>query len=116
MNLSDTESERRRFKRINLDTSVRYKFKHSNEFGSNLTRDISEGGLRLTVDKFVPINTDFIIELGLDKFSNLISAVGKVVWAKKLAHSENYQLGLEFQEMHDGYRKTITDYVKSRRI
>lgn len=105
-------SERRRFRRTALDSSVRYKFRYGNEFGSTLTRDISAGGLRINVDKFIPINTDFVVEFGLDRFSNLISAVAKVVWAKRLGFSDNYQLGLEFQEINESCRKSICDYVK----
>ncbi|MDP2938890.1 MAG: PilZ domain-containing protein [Candidatus Omnitrophota bacterium] len=116
MSIINSDTERRKFRRASLDTPLRYKFKQANEFGSTITRDISEGGLKLNLEKFVPINTDFVLELGLDKLSNIINAVGKVVWVTKIPHSERYQLGLEFQEINEQHKRDISSYIKSHRF
>ncbi len=116
MSFISTDSERRKFKRTELDVPVRYKFKNSKEFGSTLSRDISEGGVRLSVDKFVPVNTDVVLELGLGKLSNMINAVAKVAWTNFIPFSDRYQLGLEFYEINCQNQKDISDYVNSRRF
>ncbi len=116
MSFINSESERRRFKRAGLDAAVKYKYKYSNEFGSTLTKDIGEGGVRLIFDKFIPLNTEFILELGLDKFTNMFNALGKVVWIQKFPHSERYQCGMEFQEIDEQQKKDIGGYVNSRRF
>lgn len=116
MSVVNPEVEKRRFKRARLDTALRYRFKQSNEFGSTLTYDISEGGAKFIFDKFVPLNTDFVLEFALGNFSGMVNAVGKVVWAKRVPYSERYQLGVEFREIQQQHKKDISDYVKSRRF
>ncbi len=112
----NSESERRRFKRVGLGVPVKYKYKYSNEFGSTLTQNISAGGARLIFDKFIPVNTEFMLELGLDKFTSMLSALGKVVWVQKAPHCERYLCGLEFEEIDEQQKKDIFGYVNSRRF
>ena len=112
MKLEQGNREKRDFKRKNIYASVRYQLKSSQEFGSVLTQDISEGGMRLNFDKFMPYNTDFILQMNLPTIPKVISAVGRVVWAHRLPHSDRYQLGLKFQEIEDKQRLEISDYLK----
>lgn len=116
MSMINTDTEKRKFKRVGLDTPIRYKFKNDNEFGSTLTRDVSEGGIRVLLDKFVPLNTSIELEFSPSRLSEVVHTVGKVVWARLMPYSERYQLGLEFQEISEHQKRDICDYVKSRRF
>ena len=62
-----------------------------------LVQDISEGGIRLKINKFVPLGTEMFlqIQLGTEKF---VYCYGKVMWAKQLPHTERYEIGMEFME------------------
>lgn len=94
MNLQNP-SERRQFKRVRFAEPVQLQFKNPNKFGACLSCDLSEGGIRVNLEDFVPPETDFIlhIPLGTEK---VVDCLGKVAWIDKLPYSERYQAGLEF--------------------
>ena len=111
MYLVDKNKEKRSFKRKSVSASVSYQLKSSSEFGSTLTCDISEDGLRLNFNRFIPNNTDFVLQMNLPAAPKVINAVGRVVWAQRIAHSDRYQLGLKFQEIQDKQRTDISGYL-----
>jgi Tfp pilus assembly protein PilZ len=111
MYLVDKNKDKRSSMRKMVSASVRYEMKSTREFGSALACDISEGGLRLNFNKFIPSNTDFLLQLNLPSAAKIINAVGKVMWAQRIPHSERYQLGISFKEMHDKQRTEISDYL-----
>lgn len=111
MYLTEKNKEKRIFKRKSVAASVRYQLKSSREFGSTLSCDISEDGLRLNFDRFIPNNTDFLLQMNLPSATKVINAVAKVVWAQRVPHSDRYQLGLKFQEIQDKQRMDISGYL-----
>ncbi|MBM3248830.1 MAG: PilZ domain-containing protein [Candidatus Omnitrophica bacterium] len=111
MYLEDKNKDKRVSRRKVVSASVRYEMKSTREFGSALACDISEGGLRLNFNKFIPSNTDFLLQLNLPSAAKVINAVGKVMWAQRIPHSERYQLGISFKEMHEKQRTEISDYL-----
>lgn len=111
MYLEDKNKDKRVSRRKIVSASVRYEMKSTREFGSALACDISEGGLRLNFNKFIPSNTDFLLQLNLPSAAKVINAVGKVMWAQRIPHSERYQLGISFKEMHEKQRTEISDYL-----
>lgn len=107
----DKNKDKRNSERKNVSASVRYQLKSSSEFGSTVACDMSEGGLKLNFNKFVPSNTDFLLELNLPAAPKIINAVGKVMWAQRVPHSDRYQLGISFKEIQDKQRTEISDYL-----
>lgn len=113
MAFSDTDKDKRTNQRKMVYGSVRYQLKASQEFGSTLSCDISEGGLKLNFERFVPNNTEFLLQMSLPKMPKIVSALGKVVWSSRIPHSERYQMGLKFEEIEDKQKTEVTDYLKT---
>jgi c-di-GMP-binding flagellar brake protein YcgR len=108
------DSDQRQFPRVALNAPLRFQVKTTSKFGSTVSRDISEGGIRFLSEDFVPIGTSMVLEVNLGNVPKYINAVADVVWAQKIPHSERYQLGLKFCEIDEPYYQDIREYVRSR--
>ncbi|MBM3252356.1 MAG: PilZ domain-containing protein [Candidatus Omnitrophica bacterium] len=107
------DKEKRTSERKNIYASVRYQLKSSQAFGATSSCDISEGGLRLNFERFVPNNTEFLLQMNLPAMPKIVNALGKVVWANRIPHSDRYQLGLKFIEIEDREKTGVSDYLKN---
>ena len=66
---------------------------------NSLTRDISQRGIGLLVQRFVPKDTNLILELSLSPKTEPIMAVGRVKWIRKVGYGDRYRLGMEFTDI-----------------
>lgn len=107
-------AERRKYKRLNTRIPVHFKVKATNKFGDTLSCDISGGGLRVMLENFIAPNTDFMLEFTITDLFQIITAVGRVVWTKKMPHCERYQLGLEFKEILARNKDTINQFIVNK--
>ncbi|HAV43636.1 TPA: hypothetical protein DCX15_06465 [bacterium] len=80
-----------------------------------LTKDISEGGLRLIVHKFIPVATNMVLNLKLSTLPRILKAVSKVVWIRKLpGGEERYEAGVTFTDISNGDRREIKAFVDAK--
>lgn len=107
------EAEKRKFYRFPLNTPLHYKIRGAAEFGSSVTKDISVGGLRFVVDKYISPSTYLMLEFNL--LSKIINPIGRVKWLQPLPHSNRYQMGLEFIELEPESKNFLSDYINLRR-
>ena len=109
--------EKRKFLRISFKEAVQYTLGDAHEFGGCLAQNIGEGGLRLQLNDFVPMNTKVIVELALGESSkNKVMVLNaRVAWAQRIRYSDQYQVGLEFTQDHSSNesKKEVSQYVKS---
>ncbi|MBF0521572.1 MAG: PilZ domain-containing protein [Candidatus Omnitrophica bacterium] len=104
--------EKRTSPRVRFQDAVQFVLKDPTQFGGSLGCDISEGGMRLTVNKFIPLNSEVTLTVQLGAESS-IECVGRVVRIQQMPFSENFQLGLEFvkDESQAYIRKDIHQYL-----
>ena len=87
---------RRQYPRFQFDKPVSYRPNETESAKGALSRDISLGGIKMTVNEFVPFGS--ILEMGLD-FPDLgkqVTVKGKVVWIRENPYSERFDIGIEF--------------------
>ena len=115
MEATESVQERRSFKRIKLSEPVHFQLKDSHEYGGCLTADISAGGVRINFNDFVPVNTEFVLQLQLAS-QKMIDCVGRVVWVEQMPYSDRYQVGLKFENTGSlvGSQREINDFIKLR--
>ena len=89
--------ERRRHKRLKFSESVQFQHRDPSQYGGCLSKDISEGGIRLNFSDFVPIDTELVLSVNLAK-DKMIDCMGRVVWVERVPFSEQYHVGIEFTE------------------
>ena len=106
--------ERRRYPRFNTHLPVRFQLKESaSKFGHTLSRDISEGGIRLILNEFLRPKTEVFLETIV--LGRVILPKAAVVWSHRIPHSDNYQIGLEFLEMDRIERQKLKEYIDYKR-
>lgn len=88
-------AEKRRYKRISLRQPVQFQSQHSSLGGGSLSCDLSEGGARVDMYDFLPLNTEVTLQVRL-AVEKVIEYVGRVVWIRKFPFADRYQVGLEF--------------------
>lgn len=108
--------ERRKFTRENIHAPVQYEHKAATYFGSTMTRDISEGGIRIVLDNFLPHNTELKFKINLKEMPMVINTLGSIVWSQHLPHSNRYQFGVEFDEIDENYRRNLHEYLRGHRL
>jgi len=110
--------ERRRFVRIPEDSAISYEVQPNTKIEEFLTRNISQGGICFFVHKFIPKDSHLKIKLSLKKISFYFEALVRLVWIKKDAHSERYEIGVEFinipKEATEHLIAYITDIVERK--
>ncbi|MBM3249027.1 MAG: PilZ domain-containing protein [Candidatus Omnitrophica bacterium] len=82
---------------------------------NSLTRDISKGGIGLLVQKFVPKDTNLIMELSLAPKTEPVLAVGKVRWVRKVGYGDRYRLGMQFTDISQSSKNRLAEYLAAER-
>lgn len=98
----------------------RFLFKHAvnyqiGEFSSvdgSLSKDLSCGGICLTVSQFVGVKEPVLIYLQRHDEANIIPLKGTVAWIKMLADSEQYQIGIKFDSSDDAIKREVNRVVE----
>ena len=88
---------RRRFHRFHRAQPVRFQLKDPSRFGGSLSCDLSEGGIRVHLSEFIPLNTELTVSIQLSDES-IMECPCRVAWVEKNRCGERYQVGLEFVE------------------
>ncbi len=87
---------RRQFPRFEFDKPVQYQSKEGADSHGALASDISIGGIKMTINDFVPLGS--VLELGIHiaELDRQVVVKGKVVWIRENTYSERFDIGLEF--------------------
>ena len=112
----ERQRNRRSTVRRSLDKPVQFEHldRGAKAAGGSLGFDISEGGLRLRFNDYVPLGTELLLTISLAKQAT-IECSGVVVWAKKYPYNDAYQAGIQFEvdENIVDSRKKIHQYIES---
>ncbi|MFH1360533.1 MAG: PilZ domain-containing protein [Candidatus Omnitrophota bacterium] len=108
--------EKRRFKRVRYQEPVHYQFKEQGKFGGCLASDLSEGGIKISMNDFVPLHTEIAMRLKLQDVPHVVDLTGRVAWVQQVPYSDRYRAGVEFVNESSNAREGIQSYVRSRRF
>lgn len=105
--------ERRKYVRIPEKLQISYKVIPIEEKSRDyITKDISQGGIRFLVHRFLPNNSRLRIKLTLFKGSVIVEAVVRLVWIKELTYADSYEAGVEFTEIPQKAAELLTEFIK----
>jgi HD-GYP domain-containing protein (c-di-GMP phosphodiesterase class II) len=123
--------EQRKYKRIDLNTSVSYKIIPQKRLISEKIVDskkagpsdldiweqrkinsvnISPSGVLLLTDAYMPVGT--YLDLGLDLSFKKIRCIGKVVWTDKSAGSPCYRVGVNFVNVSSAQKRILSGQLE----
>lgn len=104
-------NEKRKGERFDIRLPIHYVVKGKRHFGNTITKNLSESGVGIVLDEFIPPSTDIFLEVNLA--SKAISALGKIVWVKQLPSSYRYKAGIKFAEIDALEKRDISEYLGS---
>lgn len=104
---------RREFPRINFDASCSYQHPGQSQLDYTITKDLSEGGMGLILDKFIPTGSELVVEFSLRKYAEPIKTKAKLSWITKLPYAQRYRAGLEFKELSQFYKINLLRFLKN---
>lgn len=107
------DDERRKYPRVYA--SLPMQFREIGEFDKlprdTITKDLSEGGIRFTSSKLVPVGNRLVVNVGLEPQIEGLRSVVKIVWARKQHYSDNYELGCQFVNMEEESKSRIARFI-----
>ncbi|MBL8013774.1 MAG: PilZ domain-containing protein [Candidatus Omnitrophica bacterium] len=111
-NLSARTCENRQHPRFLFKQAVKYQIGEYSSTDGSLSKDLSRGGMCLTVSQFVGVKDPVLIYLQQHGEANIIALKGVVAWIKMLADSELYQIGIKFDGSEEVIRREV-NYIIS---
>lgn len=90
-------AEKRSFPRVHRAQPVRFQLKDPRQFGGSLSCDLSEGGIRVHLGDFMPVDTEVTLQIQLGDES-IVECPCRVAWVEKDRFGDRYHAGLEFVE------------------
>ena len=105
--------ERRRYPRLNDRLRINYQLANDVPHTNCITRDISEGGIRLNL--YQKVQTGTVMKLGIDlkDQEEFAWAIGKVVWSRETPTQEYpYEAGIEFYYFGPSFRSRIQNHIQ----
>jgi len=107
--------EKRQFKRAVFREAVQYQAREASDYGGCLAHDVSEGGIRINSNDFIPLDTEVSLSIRLHS-DHVAELAARVVWIQKLPYAERYQVGLEFVHGSSNMesKEDIRNYIQSQ--
>ncbi|MFC2168356.1 PilZ domain-containing protein [Acidobacteriota bacterium] len=111
--------EKRQEKRIGKENRVQITISKNYEIHSHqrifyrLTKDISEHGMKIISDTFVPKGVIFRIRLCLKDPHRIIRINGEVRWTRSLFADERFETGLKFVDESLNDAKILKEYIEN---
>src|SRR3989338_9314605 len=87
-------AEKRRYRRIQLRQPIQFQSTNCALERGALSCDLGEGGVRVDMYEFVPLNAELTLQIHL-ALERVIEYVGRVVWIRKFPFADRYQAGVE---------------------
>ncbi len=101
--------------RVPFNEAVAYGQGEDSLFNGSLAADLSQSGVRIRVQQFVPLNTIVHLKLHLKNPDRAVPVRGQVVWVREVPHSESYDVGIQFLE-EEHRPADIGKYISARRF
>lgn len=79
---------------------------------SSQTIDISKTGVGFVSARFIPINTNMMVEIALTRDGEPVLVKGRVKWVEKSSGSSSYRIGMTFPDISDQAQSRIENYFK----
>jgi uncharacterized protein (TIGR02266 family) len=106
-------ADRRRFERTELVVSIEYST--VDDFFSEFTRDINEGGVFIETERPQPVGTTVDLQFHLPGSEDPVKAVGLVVRSGDGTDGSPIGMAVEFDGLSSDARERIDEIVRSMR-
>lgn len=110
----DSSEDKRKFKRLDARIPLQYKELGGAKIAQGtLTKNLSEGGVRFTSDKFISLACRLVVEMSLPAMQKPVRAISKIAWIKKVPSDDGYEVGNQFLDMTKEDRAVISGFINN---
>lgn len=111
-------SEKRKDKRIHVSLPIDYSPLEIPEkrCGNAAGKNLSQGGLKIILDKFYPHKTKFLLKVNLESMHRVIESIAETVWSFNESYSNRYFAGLQFTDMNKENKEILKQYLTMQEI
>lgn len=103
--------DKRSKQRLYEQAKISYMVVGSSKRETNIALDISSGGIRVYLNKFVPKESKIRIFVMLASAEFAFDALGTIKWISPSAGAYRYMAGIEFEDVDPATIKRIQDYI-----
>jgi c-di-GMP-binding flagellar brake protein YcgR len=110
--------ERRQYKRIAVRKKVRLKLPDIEDkpcgksFCYSLCEDISQGGIKIPSEYFLPVKQTINMEVFLENSFGIICTRGEVRWIASTNADFKYEVGIEFVDISTGSKNCLNKFCQ----
>ena len=102
-------------KNARYDCLVPVEGKEGGPFEDTKTVDFSKSGLGFISHRKIPLNKEIAIQLDLSQEGAPALVIGRVRWINRIEHSENYRVGISFENILSGSKSCLDHYFRSHK-
>ena len=107
----DKNRDQRKHPRYPFKQAVKFQIGEYSCPDGSLSKDLSRGGICLTVSQFVPVKGIVVLYLQRYHESKVIVVKGTVSWVKMLPDSERYQIGVQFEDLDESVKREVNNII-----
>ena len=106
--------EQRRYPRLACHAPVQYRDLNQPQtpYTGALTHDVSAGGLKFHASEWLPVQHRLLVQLALPGVAEPIRTIAQVVWTRKQAYGDHYEVGARFVQMATEDLGAVAAYVE----
>ncbi len=91
--------EKRQYPRFDFTEPVGYHDDEGYPESGSLAADLSQSGVRIRINEFVPLRKVISLKLHLNNPTRVVSVRGQVMWVREVPYSESFDVGIRFLEI-----------------
>ena len=116
--MQENRIEKRRHPRLECRVAMHYRQLEAKtqEYKGSLLRNISPNGAGMTLYEFLPLNSKLAMQIRLLFNRKPIQGCCRVAWVRKAAFSEQYDAGIEFDNLSQIDNEQIAEFILNRNI
>ena len=104
--------ERRKYIRIPEHSQIIYKVIPEEKAREHQIRDISQGGIKFLVNKFIPKGSHLRIKITFPKTFFTIEALVELMWVREVPSIEQYEVGVQFIDIPPKAIEHLVKYIQ----
>jgi Tfp pilus assembly protein PilZ len=78
--------------------------------------DFSRGGLGFISRQRISLDREIAIELDLSQEGEPALVIGKVRWVDKIVNSDNFRIGVSFENILQGSKSRLEEYFRAKKV
>lgn len=106
--------DRRRFQRNRVECSLQIQTLVANDhmIRNSFCDNVSPVGMSITSFDFYPVDGKVHLNIMSSALTNMVEAIGRVVWVRELPNQKRFRIGIEFEDASESLIGKIKSLIE----